>query len=145
MRNREGFFLALSSKLSPLYTVSCALFTFTLQHPCIKISNSYFCFPFRKAMTAKKRRIVTMTTGIAVALAIICSQLFYSQSLSFQKKETKTEQHQQENSDDQDQVSITVPSTSLPSSAYTELNPNVFYLFDILFEESASDVPELIL
>ncbi len=96
-------------------------------------------------MTAKKRRIVTMTTGIAVALAIICSQLFYSQPSSFQKKETKTEQHQQENSDDQDQVYITVPSTSLPSSAYTELNPNVFYLFDILFEESASDVPELIL
>ena len=78
-----------------------------------------------------------MTTGIAVALAIICSQLFYSQSISLQKKETKTEQHQQESSDD-DQVYITVPSTSLPSSAYTELNPNVFFLFDILFEESAS-------
>ena len=94
-------------------------------------------------MTAEKRRIVTMTTGIAVALAIICSQLFYSQSIALQKKETKTEQHQQENSDDQ--VYITVPSTSLPSSAHTELNPNVFYLFEILFEESASDVPALIL
>jgi hypothetical protein len=94
-------------------------------------------------MTAKKRRIVTMTAGIAVALAIICSQLFYSQSISLQKKETKTEQHQQESSDDQ--VYITVPSTSLPSSTFTELNPNVFFLFDILFEENASDVPALIL
>ena len=47
-----------------------------------------------------------MTTGIAVALAIICSQLFYSQSISLRKKETKTEQHQQESSDD-DQVYIT--------------------------------------
>ena len=93
-------------------------------------------------MKAKQRRIMTMTTGIAVALAIICSQLFYSQSISLQK-ETKTEQHQQESSDDE--VYITVPPTSLPSSAHTELNPNVFYLFDILFEESASDVPELIL
>ena len=84
-----------------------------------------------------------MTTGIAVALAIICSQFFYSLSISLQKKETKTEQHQQESSDDQ--VYITVPSTSLPSSVYTELNPNVFYLFDILIEESASEVSELIL
>ena len=95
-------------------------------------------------MTAKKRRIVTMTTGVAVALAMICSQLFYAQSISLQKKETKTEQHQQESSDD-DQVYITVPSTSLPSSVYTELNPDVFFLFDILSEERASDVTELIL
>jgi hypothetical protein len=94
-------------------------------------------------MPEQKRRIVTMTTGIAVALAIICSQLLYSQQKALQKKETKTEQHQDENSDGQ--VYLTVPSTSLPSSVHTELNPNVFFLFDILLEESASDVPDLIL
>src|SRR5688572_7962681 len=94
-------------------------------------------------MRREVKRILTMTTGIAVVLAIICSQLFYQQQKSFQKKETKTEQSQQENSDDQ--VYLTVPSTSLPSSVHTELNPNVFFLFDILYEESVSIVPELIL
>ena len=93
-------------------------------------------------MTEQRRRIIIMTTGIAVALAIICSQLFYSQQTSLYKKETKTEQHQEDDSDDQ--VYLSVPSTSLPSSVHTELNPNVFFLFEILLEKSASDVPELI-
>jgi hypothetical protein len=94
-------------------------------------------------MTEQKRRIITMTTGIAVVLAIICSQLFHPQQKFFQKKETKTEQQQEQNSDDQ--IYLSVPSTSLPSPAHTELNPDVFFLFDILLEESAADAPELIL
>jgi hypothetical protein len=84
-------------------------------------------------------KIVTMSMGILVALAIVCSQLFYFQPASVPKKETKTEQ--QENSDDQ--VSFSVPSTSLPSSVHVVLNPNVFLLFEILFEENVSKIPEL--
>ena len=84
-----------------------------------------------------------MTTGIAVALAIICSQLLYSIPVPFQKKETKTEQHQQE--DSEDQVYFSVPSTSMPSSSNTELNPNVFFLFDILLDEFNPEVPALVL
>ena len=94
-------------------------------------------------MTEQKRRIITMTTGIAVVLAIICSQLFHPQQKFFEKKEVKTEQQQNENSDDQ--IYLTVASTSLPSSAHTELDRDAFFLFDILLEERLSDVPELIL
>jgi len=85
-------------------------------------------------------RVATMTIGFIVALAIVCSRFFYIQQGSFHKKETKTEQHQKENSDEQ--VYLSVPSTSLPSSSYVELNPNVFFLFEILFEEELSEIPE---
>mgnify|MGYP003575484716 FL=1 len=93
-------------------------------------------------MREHARHIISMITGIVVALAIICSQLFHTQQDFLQKKETKTEQHQEDDSDDQ--VYITVTSTSLPSSAYTELHPTVFFLFDILLEERVSGIPEFI-
>ena len=90
-------------------------------------------------MKRAETKIVTMVMGVLVALAIVCSQLFYFQPTSLPKKETKTEQHQ-ENPDDQ--VSYSVPSTSLPSSVHVVLNPNVFLLFEILFEENVSKIPE---
>ena len=92
-------------------------------------------------MKKVEKNIASLTTGIIVALAIIFSQFFYFQAESHSKKETKTEQQQKENSEDQ--VYISVPSTSLPSSAHVELNPNVFFLFEILFEQEVSEVPEL--
>ncbi len=93
-------------------------------------------------MKRKDTKIVTTFMGVLVALAIVCSQLFYFQPASALKKETKTEQHQSENSDEQ--VYFSVPSTSLPSSTHVELNPNVFLLFEILFEENTYLVPEFI-
>ena len=97
-------------------------------------------YPFTRIMKRHETKIVTMALGILVALAIVCSQLFYFQPTSISKKETKTEQHQ-ENSGDQ--VSFSVPSTSLPSSVHVVLNPDVFLLFEILFEENVSKIPEL--
>ena len=91
-------------------------------------------------MKKVETRIVTMPMGILLVLAIVFSQPFYYQQASSQKKETKTEQQQKENSEDQ--VYISIPSTSLPSSAHVELNPNVFFLFEILAEEITA-VPEL--
>lgn len=75
----------------------------------------------------------TTAIGVIVALAVIASQLFYFPQHSFQKKEVKTEQSQSENSEDQVYFSV-APSTA-PSSAHVELNPTVFFLFEILFEE----------
>ena len=94
-------------------------------------------------MKRTETHIVTMAMGIIVALAIVCSQLFYFYQTSTQKKETQAEQHQQENSEDQ--VYFSVPSTSLPSSVHVELNPNVFFLFEIIFEGNVTDAPEAIL
>lgn len=91
-------------------------------------------------MKKAETRILTMTLGILVVLAIAFSQLFCFQQASPLKKETKTEQHQEENSEDQ--VYFSVPSTSFPSSTFVELNPNVFFLFEILFEEKVSEVPQ---
>ncbi len=80
-----------------------------------------------------------MVIGIVVALGVICSQLFYFPQTTLSKKETKAEHHQ---SDSDDQVYFSVPSTSLPSSAHVELNPNVFFLFETLFEGSTFQIPE---
>jgi hypothetical protein len=82
-----------------------------------------------------------MTMGILVVLGIVLSQVFYFSTEAPQKKQATTEQHQTENSGEQ--VYFSVPSSSLPSSTHLELNPNVFLLFEILFEEEIFEIPEL--
>lgn len=77
---------------------------------------------------------VTAAIGVIVALAVIISQLSYFPQKSFQKKEHKTEQSQSEESDDL--VYFSVPTSTAPSSAHVELNPNVFFLFEIIFEQT---------
>lgn len=92
-------------------------------------------------MRTTESRIVIMSLGIFVALAIMCCQFFYLPSAGFQKKEVKSEQTQDEESDDQ--IYLSIPSTTLPSSVHVELNPNVFFLFEILFEEKVIETPEI--
>lgn len=82
---------------------------------------------------------ITMAIGVIVAVAIVCSQFFYLPQASVSKKDTATEQHETEHSDDD--ISFSVPSTSLPSSAHVELNPHIFFLFEILYTESVQNVP----
>lgn len=84
-------------------------------------------------------RIASMALGLLVALAIMCSQFFYLPQATFHKKEIKTDQAQNESSEDQ--IYFSVPSTTLPSSVLVELNPNVFLLFEILFEEKVFETP----
>jgi hypothetical protein len=86
-------------------------------------------------MTGKARiRTTTLIAGILTALVIVVSQLFYFETAHVAKKEIKTEQQQQ---DDQsgDEAYITLPSSTLPSSTHVEFGQEIFYLFDILFEE----------
>jgi hypothetical protein len=89
----------------------------------------------RKAET----RILTMAMGILVVMGIVFSQVLYFPHAT-EKKQAETEQGQSEDSENQIYVSVT--STSLPSSTHLELNPNVFLLFEILFEEEAFDTPD---
>jgi hypothetical protein len=91
-------------------------------------------------MKAIKMRITTMATGALVAFGIICSHFFYFPSPSPQKEETKTE-HQQ--TDSGEQAYFSVPSTSLPSTAHVEINPDVFFLFEFIFERHTLRVPEI--
>ena len=91
-------------------------------------------------MTKAPTHIASAAVGIIVALAVIASQLFYPSHQSLQKKETKTEQSEQENSESQ--LYLSVPSSTVPSSAHVELNPNVFFLFEILFEEKRTESPQ---
>jgi hypothetical protein len=88
----------------------------------------------------KKTEMHFMTTaiGVIVALAVIVSQLSILPQKSFQKKETKTEQGQSEESDQQ--VYFSVPPSTAPSSAHVELNPNVFFLFEIIVEQFESEL-----
>ncbi len=92
-------------------------------------------------MKKTESRFAIMSLGIFVALAIMCCQFFYLPSARFQKKEVKSEQTQNEES--KDQIYFSIPSTTLPSSVHVELNPNVFLLFEILFEEKVIETPEI--
>lgn len=77
---------------------------------------------------------LTTAIGVIVALAVIVSQLSCFPQTSFQKKETKTEQSPSDESDDQ--VYFSAHTSTAPSSAHVELNPNVFFLFEIIFEQT---------
>jgi hypothetical protein len=91
-------------------------------------------------MKKAEKNIASLSTGVIVAFAIVFSQLFCFQAESHSKKEAKTEQQQKENPEDD--VYISVPSTSLPSTAHVELNPNVFFLFEVLSEREVSEVTQ---
>jgi len=85
---------------------------------------------------AKKATIRTWTliTGLATALVIIVSQLFYFAAPQHTKKDVQTEQ-QQNQSDDAGSF-ITLPSSTLPSTTtHVEFQQESFCLFEILFEE----------
>jgi len=81
-------------------------------------------------MKKEEIRFTTTAIGIVVALAVIVSQLSWFPQKSFEKKETKTEQSQSD--DSEDQVYFSAPTSTAPSSAHVELNPTVFFLFEIL-------------
>lgn len=85
-------------------------------------------------MKREEIRFTTTAIGILVALAVIVSQLSFFPQKSFQKKETKTEQSQSDESDEQ--VYFSAPTSTAPSSAHVELNPNVFFLFEIILEQT---------
>ena len=87
-------------------------------------------------------RIVLMAIGILIAGAILCSQLYYIPTHSANhKKEVASDQTQPEQSDDE--LSFSAPQTTLPSSAHIDVNPHVFLLFEILFEERTPETVEL--
>jgi hypothetical protein len=90
----------------------------------------------------KIMRISSIAIGTLVALGLLCSHFFYFQSTSFQKKETKTEQHQQNESGDE-QAYFSVPSTSLPSTTHADIQRDVFFLFEFVFERHTLRVPDL--
>jgi hypothetical protein len=85
-------------------------------------------------MTGKARiRTTTLIAGILTALVIVVSQLFYFETAHVAKKEIKTEQQQDDQSGDE--AYITLPSSTLPSSTHVEFGQEIFYLFEVLFEE----------
>src|SRR5688572_28914769 len=97
---------------------------------CIKISNPYFCVPFRKNMEKTKSRAAIIALGILVAFASLCSHASFFSSGDISKKQSKTEQQESE-----EEIYFSTPSTSLPSPVHVTLQPTVFFLFEIVFEE----------
>ena len=80
-------------------------------------------------------RAWTLITGLATALLIIVSQLFYFAAPRHAKQDVKTEQQQEQS---EDGSFITLPSSTLPSStAHVEFQQESFCLFEILFEEES--------
>lgn len=86
-------------------------------------------------MKREEIRFTTTAIGILVALAVIVSQLSFFPQKSFQKKETKTEQSQSDDESDQ-KIYFSAQTPTAPSSAHVELNPTVFFLFEIILEQT---------
>ena len=91
-------------------------------------------------MKKAERHFATTALGIIVALGIVASQLFYIPQQSSEKEKIKTTQSHDDSSEDE--VYFSVPSSTVPSSAHVELNPNVFFLFEIFFEEKEIESTE---
>jgi hypothetical protein len=92
-------------------------------------------------MKRTETHFTTIAIGLIVALAVIVSQLSLYSQKSFQNEEKKTEQSQSEESDDQ--IYFSAPTSTAPSSAHVELNPNVFFLFEIILEQTKFELYEI--
>ena len=77
-------------------------------------------------------KVSTIAFGIIAVIAVVCAQLFYIPASSAVSNETKTEKQQ---SPGQDQTYVSIPSTTLPSSAHVELNRDVFFLSETFLQE----------
>ena len=90
-------------------------------------------------MTSTKKHNLTIAFGVFTALVVVFSQLFFFEVSAVHKKEVKTEK--QEEKQGSDASYITLPSSSLPSTASAAPFYDSFCLLEILFESEKEAEP----
>lgn len=70
--------------------------------------------------------------GIATAMVIIFSQLFYFQAATYCQEKVDTEQHDQKAGATESYISI--PSSTISSTSHIEINQDLNFVIEILFE-----------
>ena len=81
-----------------------------------------------------KYRILTLLAGLATALLIVFSQLFYFQAATYCQEKAETEQHDQKNTDHESHISI--PSSTIASVSHIEINQELSFVLEIIFQDA---------
>jgi len=89
--------------------------------------------------TLGKYRILTLLAGLATALLIVFSQLFYFQAATYCQKKADTEHQNQKETGNETYISI--PSSSISSVSHIEINQDLSFVLETLFDnEENSEV-----
>jgi hypothetical protein len=84
-----------------------------------------------------KHRILTLLAGIATAGVIVFSQLFYFQAATYCQQKAETEQHDQKTGATESYISI--PSSTISSTSNIEINQDLSFILEILFERETKE------
>lgn len=82
-----------------------------------------------------KYRILMLLAGIATAMLIVFSQLFYFQAATYCQKKADTEHHDQKETGHESYISI--PSSSITSVSNIEINQDLSFVIETLFESKS--------
>jgi len=89
-----------------------------------------------------KYRILTLLAGLATALVIVFSQLFYFQAATYCQKKADTQQQDQKNTGNEAHISI--PSSSISSVSHIEINQDLSFVSEILFDCEHNSVATIV-
>jgi hypothetical protein len=81
------------------------------------------------------RKTVILVLGVLTASILTVSQLFQYQKEDFRQEEVKTEKQSEESVPDQSAAFIEAATVSVLNSVHTQINQEVVFLFEILFQE----------
>lgn len=84
-----------------------------------------------------KYRIFTLLAGITTALVIVFSQLFYFQAATYCQKKVETTQQEKKAGGAESYISI--PSSSIASTPHIQINQDLSFVLEILFEQEDDD------
>jgi hypothetical protein len=85
-----------------------------------------------------RHKILTLLAGIATAVVIIFSQLFYFQAANYCQEKVDTEQ--QAHKKDGTESYISIPSSSISSSSHIEITQDLSsFVLEILFEGESKE------
>lgn len=96
---------------------------------------------------SRKYKILTLLAGIATALVIVFSQLFYFQAATYCQKKVETEQQSQQKQTGHEAY-ISIPSNTISSVSHIQISEGLTFVMETLFEaeetEATTEVPSLV-
>lgn len=96
---------------------------------------------------SRKYKILTLLAGIATALVIVFSQLFYFQAATYCQKKVETEQ-QSKQKEAGHEAYISIPSNTISSVSHIQISEGLTFVMETLFEaeetETTTETPTLV-
>lgn len=95
--------------------------------------------------TYGKYKILTLAAGIAAALLIVFSQLFYFQAATYCQKKAETEQKEKKlpdgktNNETGHEAYISLPTNSIPSVSQIEISDGISFVLETVLETNEEE------